>query len=74
MNIHTVGCVDQARNFINGNLYVIFGAGGGLLVFQLLAVILSASLAAGVWKEKKLAQAIKKSNKLKDKYRLQKLK
>ena len=59
-NIYTDGCVAQARSFINSNLYVILGAGGGLLVFQLLSIVLSASLAVGVRKEKALARSLKK--------------
>ena len=62
MKIYTVGCVTQARNFVNGNIYVILGAGAGLLVFQLLGVILSASLAVGVRKEKELARSLKKNS------------
>jgi hypothetical protein len=69
MNIYTAGCVPQARSFINSNLYVILGAGAGLLVFQLLGVILSASLAVGVRKEKQIAKSLKKS----DNYKLQKV-
>ena len=68
-NIYTVGCVAQARDFINNNVYVLLGAGAGLLVFQLLGVILSASMAVGVRKEKQLAHLLKK----RDKYRLQNL-
>ena len=61
-NIHTTGCVVQARNFINSNLYIILGSGAGLLVFQLLGVVLSASLAVGIRKEKQFAQALIKES------------
>ena len=60
-NIHTVGCVTEARTFINNNLYIILGTVGGLLVFQILAVILSACLAVGVRREKALKRSLKKS-------------
>ena len=69
-NIYTDGCIAQARSFINSNVYVILGAGAGLLVFQLLAVILSASLAVGVRKEKQFANSLKKSA---ENYKLHKL-
>lgn len=52
MGIRTVGCVSEARAFINGNLVVIFGTGGGVLVFQLLGLMMSATLAITIKKEK----------------------
>ena len=60
MGIHTTGCIAQARAFVNSNIYIIIGAGCGLLVFQVLGVVMSLSLAAGVKKEKDYAKILKK--------------
>lgn len=59
MDIHQTGCLNQARNFVNNNLVVILGAGGGLLVFQIFGFMLSISLAVIVRREKAQAKALK---------------
>ena len=53
MGIYDTGCITQARNFVNSNLYIILGTGGGLLVFQVICVVLAACLASAVQWEKK---------------------
>ena len=53
--------------FVNSNLYVILGAGGGLLVFEVIGFVLSTTLAAMVKKDKDTAETLKKQNRyLKD--------
>ena len=61
VGIHSTGCMEQARSFVNNNLVVILGAGGGLLVFQIFGLILSVALAITVRREKAQAKAIKES-------------
>ena len=59
MGIHQTGCLEQARNFVNNNLVVILGVGGGLLIFQILGFILSISLTVTIKMEKTQAKALK---------------
>ena len=63
MGIHTTGCVEQAQSFVNSNLVIILGAGGGLLVFQIVGLILSIALAVSIGKEKAYARELKESQK-----------
>ena len=60
MGIHSTGCLEQVRKFVNNNLVVILGAGGGLLVFQIFGLILSVSLSVIVRREKVQVKALNK--------------
>jgi hypothetical protein len=64
LNIYTTGCINRVDGLIDGNLYIILGVGIGLLVLQILCVLLASGLAVDVHREKKLAKAIKKQEKL----------
>ena len=59
-----MGCIDRVDGLIGGNLYTILGVGIGLLVLQILCVLLASGLAVDVHREKKVAKAIKKQEKL----------
>ena len=67
MDIYQIGCVPQARNFVNSNLYIILGTGGGLLVFEFIGLFLSITLAVMIKKERDLARTLTRQNRyLKD--------
>ena len=58
MGIHLTGCLEQARNFVNNNLVIILGTGGGLLVFQIFGLVLSVALAVTIRREKAQVKAL----------------
>ena len=64
MDIYTEGCIARVDSLVGSNLYTILGVGIGLLVLQILCVLLASGLAVDVHREKKLAKAIKKQEKL----------
>jgi len=62
-DIYTTGCFSAVRNLVQSNLYIVGGVGLGLLVFQAINVLLAATLASDIHKEKKIIKAQKKLKK-----------
>ena len=58
--IYTQGCLTRVRDLIDDNIIVIAGVGIGLLVFQVVNVMLSVSLAVDVRREVRIFKAYKK--------------
>ena len=62
-DIYLTGCFSAVQNLVRSNLYVVGGVGLGLLIFQVANVMLAASLASDIHKEKKIIKAQKKIKK-----------
>ncbi len=62
-DIYTQGCFATVQSLARNNLYVVGGVGLGLLVFQIVNVMLAASLASDIHKEKKIIKQQKQIKK-----------